>query len=206
MISCKEEHIINHTTEKGEVVNEFAPCECSVFNEVEVDKDYIKAEINGSYLCFDIEPNFSSNFANMLKYGNTTNNTYYDNLYMIRNTANGIWQIAIFLENTHALTKTYPYNLPRENPEFCEIGEIQLNKLGYYISCSYCPENKYNYIAPFFGSGMKLTATSFQNNVFKGVFSGIVKTGNGKSAVIKNGEFRIRLKLENTDINNSPQL
>ena len=47
---------------------------------------------------------------------------------------------------------------------------------------------------------MKMTATSIKNNVFKGVFSGTMKTGSGKIVKINNGEFQIGLKLENVNL------
>lgn len=65
-------------------------------------------------------------------------------------------------ENTHALTKTYPYELPRANPEFCEIGELQLNNLDNYVSCAWCPENSFNYFASFWGNGVKMTVNNFK--------------------------------------------
>ena len=45
-----------------------------------------------------------------------------------------------------------------------------------------------------------MTATSIKNNVFKGVFSGTMKTGSGKIVKINNGEFQIGLKLENVNL------
>ncbi len=207
--SCTEEETVTIATppeEKGVYLkpSEFTACECTAVAGAEgFEADFIKAEIDGVPVCFDVDAGFSGSFGNMLKYGLLTSparSGYYDNLHMIRNAKNSHWQIAIFLENSHALSKTYPYHLPRPNPEYCEIGEIQLNDRLNYTSCTFCPENKYNYYARFFGSGMKMTATSFKNNVFRGVFSGTMKTGNGKSVTINNGEFRIRLVLEHTDL------
>ena len=202
--SCSEEESVRliPTDKEKNLNNEFIPCECTALPVEGFQADYIKAEINGVPICFDVLVNFQGSFGNMLKYGNIINNgaVYYDNLHMIRNAENSKWQIAIFLENTNALKKIYPYNLPRSNPEYCEIGSVQLNDTENYTSCTFCPENKYNYHGAFSGSAMKMTATSIKNNVFKGVFSGTMKTGSGKIVKIYNGEFQIGLKLENVNL------
>ena len=141
-----------------QVVAEFDSCNCSPLPGKEIDSQYIRAVINGVPVCFDADAQLGDTFPNMLKYGfilRDTGEQYYDNLYMVRNAAKGNWQAAMFFENTHALTKTFPYELPRTNPEVCEIGELQLNDLGHYVSCSWCPENKYNYNASFVQYGVK---------------------------------------------------
>lgn len=173
------------------VETRFQKCDCAL-NSIEYEPEYIKAELNGIAMCFDVAPNFDSNFANMFKYGTLYRYNeviYYDNTHLIRNAKNSPWQLAIFLENTHALTKTYPYNLPRANPEVCEIGEFQIN---------------YNYGTqfsnPFFGNGMKLTVTSFNNHFFEGTFSGVASSKTGEAIKVTNGKFRIKLALEKRDI------
>lgn len=204
ILSCKKEatqeepRIIEHL-----FVQEFDSCNCSSLSGKDIDSQYIKATINDVPMCFDVMPATNDTFPNMLKYGTifrSTGSQYYDNLYMLRNARNSHWQAAIFLENSYALTKTYPYSLPRPNPEVCEIGEFQLNDLDNYVSCAWCPENKYNYYASFFSNGVSMVATSFNNNVFEGTFEGNIITGSGKTAHISNGKFRIRLTVYQEDI------
>ena len=185
------------------VVPEFDSCDCAANSGKPGDSEYIKANINGVPVCFDQMPALGDTFPNVLRYGfilRDTGNQYYDNVAMLRNARNSRWQAAIFLENTHALTKTFPYDLPRANPEVCEIGELQLNDLNNYTSCVWCPENTYNYWGQFFESSLKMKVTSFNDNVFEGTFEGTANTGSGKLAHITNGRFRIRLILYNTDI------
>ena len=186
-----------------QVIQEFDSCTCTAKPGKDLDSEYIRAEINGIPICFDKDPALGDTFPNMLKYGviiRDTGNQYYDNLYMIRNAANSHWQLALFFENTHALTKKYPYYLPRTNSEVCEVGELQLNDLDNYVSCAWCPENKYNYWANFFSNGVSMIVNSFDNNVFQGTFQGTVTTGSGKTATIRNGAFRIRLAVFQSDI------
>jgi hypothetical protein len=201
LFACKKERVINHKPSTN--VSQFDSCNCQTLVGKGNDAQYIRADINGVPVCFDDIPVFNDTFPNMLKYGfivRDTGNQYYDNLYMIRNQHNSHWQAAIFLENSYALSKTFPYNLPRPNSEICEIGEFQLNDLENYTSCFNCPENKYNYLGPFFGNALKMTATSFNNNVFEGVFQGVAITGSGKAVNITNGKFRIRLVVYKEDI------
>lgn len=184
--------------------NRFDTCNCSVPTGKEGAKDYIKADIDGTPMCFEVMPQMDDTFPNMMKWGyiidTAGNSKYYDNLDMLRNATNSAWQLAIFLENTHALTKSYPYQLPRSNSEVCEIGELQLNNNEHYASCSWCADNTYNYFASFFAGGVTLTVTSFDNNVFTGTFSGIAKTGSGIAAAVTNGAFSVHLKVFQSDI------
>lgn len=192
-ISCKKESKQQTLKEvlPKQADNQFQKCDCSVSNSVEFEAQYIKAELNGVAMCFDVAPNFDSNFANMFKYGILTKNSekiFYDNTHLIRSAKNSPWQIAIFLENTHALTKTYPYNLPRQNPEVCEIGELQIN---------------YNYATkfynPFWGNGMRLTVNNFNNGYFEGTFNGTAVAKSGEIVKVSNGMFKIKLAIENKD-------
>lgn len=205
VISCRKDEVSIQPgpVDPQPVAKEFDSCNCSPLSAKDNDSQYIRAEINGVPICFDSDPALGDTFPNMLKYGfilRDTGNQYYDNLYMIRNAANSHWQLALFFENTHALTKKYPYYLPRANSEVCEVGELQLNDLDNYVSCAWCPENKYNYWANFFSSGVSMIVNSFENNVFQGTFQGTVTTGSGKTATIRNGAFRIRLAVFQSDI------
>ena len=190
LIGCNKN--ISSNQESVTIKKDFVSCQCTISNETGADRGYIKAIIDGTPVCFDQLPAYMGDtFPNMLKYG-LIGNLYYDNLYMIRNSPNGDWQAAIFLENTHALTKTYPYQLPRANPEVCEIGELQINNLQ--------PNSNLNYAASFYGGGLNLTAMSFQNNVFEGDFGGRLVTRNGKNIFISDGHFRIKLKVFKSDL------
>lgn len=205
VVSCKKEAV---SVEPGpvnpqQIVKEFDSCNCSPIPGKGADSQYIRAEINGVPICFDLVPAVGDTFPNMLKYGvimRDTGNQYYDNLYMIRNAANSHWQLALFFENTYALTKSYPYYLPRANSEVCEVGELQLNDLDHYVGCAWCPENKYNYFGHFSGYSVSMIVNSFENNVFTGTFQGVVSTGSGKTATITNGSFRIKLVVFQSDI------
>jgi hypothetical protein len=179
---------------------EFVPCNCTV-NSEGGPSEYIRAQVNGITLCADLVSGYGGYpFGNMLKYGKIirgTDSTYYDNLYMIRHTKDQRFELAIFLENTHTLTKQYPYLLPRANPEPCEIGELQLINMADQAgtACFPCTTNVSNYYSQFIANGLTLRADKFENGYFEGRFEGTTRTGLGRTAVVTNGAFRIRLTL-----------
>jgi hypothetical protein len=203
-VSCKKEKVDGQIDVVAD--REFTTCNCS---EAEPGKmmpdEYLKGNINGVAICADIKGGFQDSFDNMFTYGTikrSTGDTYYDNLYMIRYTKDGKFMMAIFMENTHLLTKQFPYQLPRTNPEFCEIGEFQLrNQLKITPNmCSFCPENKWHYSGSFAQSQLKFTAEKFDNGFFEGRFEGSIYTGSGKYAAVKDGKFRIKLTMIQRDI------
>ena len=204
--SCKKENIAAETQTAQQKVKEFDTCNCAQ-NVKGGNGEYIKAIIDSVPVCFDQMPAMNDTFANTLIHGfilRDTGNQYYDNVSMIRNAANSHWQFAIYLENTYALSKKYPYNLPRPNSEVCEIGEMQINDMNHYVSCTMCYENAYNYYAQIYANGVSMTVNSFDNGYFEGTFQGVARTGNGKWVSITNGVFRIRLIItqNNIDLSN----
>ena len=185
--------------------NEFTTCNCSENSNHETSDEYLKAIINGTPVCADLKGNFYDSFDNMFLYGmikRPTGDTYYDNTYMIRNTRDGKFMFAIFLENTHLLTKQFPYELPRANPEFCEIGEMQIiNQQAISQNmCLSCNWNDRHYLGAFSPFRLKFTADKFENGFFEGRFEGTMATGSGRVAIVKNGQFRIKLTFIQRDI------
>lgn len=198
--ACKKEEAATPASTARKL---FQPCECQPSGGKEEDAEYIKAELDGVSICFDVKPNLGDTFPNMLKYGyilRDAGDQYYDNLHMIRDDRHSEWQAAMFFENTHAFTKTYPYNLPRPDPEVCEIGGLQINNRYAPRRCYECPENDAHFSAQFFGNGVRMTVTSFTGNVFEGVFSGTVRNGTGRSVAVTNDKFRIKLVVYRSDI------
>jgi hypothetical protein len=196
--SCKKAKADETSGLNDPYKDELVTCNCSQVPDKSGFTEYIKAEVNGVTICADIKRSLGDTFPNMLVHGvikRDTGDTYYDNLYMVRYTNDAKFMMGIFLENTHALTKTFPYQLPRDNSELCEIGEVQLqNQLhGINSSCDFCSSNKWNYINPFLKDRLTLYADKYGNGVFEGRFSGVVSTGSGRVATVKNGTFRIRL-------------
>lgn len=184
--------------------DELAACECSVPTK-DGTGEYIKAEFNGIPMCADVKGSFQNDFDNMLKYGlikRSSGNTYYDNLYMIRYTKDGKFMMGIFMENTHLLTKQFPYNLPRANPETCEIGEFQLINQYKITSntCFSCSWSDWHYLGSFFDGQLKYTADKYENGYLEGHFSGTILTGSGRNLTVTNGLFRIKLTPIQEDI------
>ena len=204
-VSCKKEK-----ADEQNIANmadpEFTTCNCSVAEPGKpVPDEYLKGNINGVAVCADIKGGFQDSFDNMFTYGTikrSTGTTYYDNLHMIRYTKDGKFMMAIFMENTHLLTKQFPYQLPRTNPEYCEIGALQLQNQQKITPnmCFFCPENNWHYHGSFMQSLLKFTAEKFDNSFFEGHFEGLIRTGSGRYATVKDGKFRLRLTMIRRDI------
>lgn len=200
LVSCKKdkgvEEIVAYTGPPL-TLTEFKTCNCSIPQGKTSPEEYIRANINNAEVCADIKGYFQEPFPNMLNYGmirTLTANTYYDNLYMLRETKDGRFRFCIYLENTHLLTKQFPYQLPRANPEVCEIGSMVLENL-QQVSVY-----EWYYQGPFSGNRMRFTGEKFENGFFEGRFEGLMVTGSGKNAVVKDGKFRIKLTLTEKDI------
>jgi hypothetical protein len=200
--SCKKDNT------EGNIAadQEFTTCNCSVAEpSKQLPDEYIKGNINGVEVCADIKGFFQDSFDNMLLYGTikrSTGNTYYDNVHLIRNTKDGKFRFAIYLENTHLLTKQFPYELPRANPEICEIGGFELENLNKTTAnmCMFCTNNNWHYYGPFLQNRIKFIADKYENGFFEGHFEGLILTGSGREATFKDGRFRIRLNIIQRDI------
>lgn len=205
--SCQKN---NDDSNRGDTFNpykdEFIPCDCQPLGtKEEASREYIKFVINNVPICADLKVNYTEFYDNRLLYGNLINGsnvTYYDNLNMIRYTGDWRFSVAIHLTNTHALTKTYPYELPRPNSEYCEIGELQIGNKQKLTPdmCNWCSTNDWHYYAPFYYTGLKLVVDKYENGYFEGHFSGITKTGSGRAGIIKDGSFRIKLTEIKRDV------
>lgn len=181
-----------------EPVMQFDTCACST--NTKITNDYISAVIDGVPVCFDAFPaGLPDTFPNHMRYGyigRDTGDEYFDNVNMIRNSADSKWQLGIFLENTHALKRSFPYDLPRPDSYYCEIGQLQLISQEHFIHCFDCASsNGYSYYSQFFRTYMKMTVTSFDNNIFEGIFSGTAYSSMAKPVTITNGKFRIKLDV-----------
>jgi len=203
LISCKKDR-----ARENAAPSDFTTCNCSLKNDeggAAGAGEYLKANIIGVQVCADIKGNFGNSFDNMFMYGlikRPSGDTYYDNVHMIRYTSDGKYMMAIFMENTHLLTKKFPYELPRSNPEFCEIGSFQLENQQKITPnmCSTCPDNYWHYYGSFFPTQLRFTADKFENGFFEGRFEGTISTGSGKNAMVRDGRFRIRLAMINSDV------
>jgi hypothetical protein len=211
LISCKKNtDETNHAAPvQDPYKDEFVACNCSgQLGDKTGTGEYIKAEINGVPICADIKEQVGDDYiGNMLKYGNIIrkgDTTNYDILEMVRLTKDGRFLMAIYLENTHALTEQYPFVLPRPNPGVCEIGELDLQNQTKITPtmCDFCPDNFWHYYGSFslYNATLKMVADKFENGIFEGHFSGGIRTGSGRIAYVTNGSFRIKLNIFRADI------
>jgi hypothetical protein len=195
-VSCKKDKVVENNN-VPETSKDFTTCNCSIPQGKTAPEEYIKANIDGVQLCADVKGNHQEPFCNMLNYGlikTSTGDTYYDNLYMIRYSKDGRFLFGIFMENTHLLTKQFPYELPRNNPEICEIGNLELGNLQQVTTYNWY------YYGPFVTNKLKFIGDKFENGFFEGRFEGVIYTESGRRATVKDGKFRIRLTVTQRDI------
>ncbi|HYF30871.1 MAG TPA: hypothetical protein VD993_07115 [Chitinophagaceae bacterium] len=197
--SCAKDHNdgaepINSTASK-----EFAPCNCSKTGKD--GTDYIKGEFSGVFMCFDLD----DNGVNQLRYGfiyRKTDTTYYDKIAISRRTPDEKFYLAMYLENPSIFSKKFPYQLPRPDPGYCEIGEVQLENVDKRTpnTCYTCSWSNWHYYNQFRSGGLTLYVDKFENNRIEGRFEGVMMTGTGKATTVKNGMFSIRLDVLNQDV------
>ncbi len=201
MTSCSKQSATTELKEKEKedpYKNELVACDCAEpLGKVGGVREFIKAEFNGVPICADLKGT-QDTFPNMLKHGKLIKNNdtlYYDNLYMIRYTRDSKFMLALFMENSHLLTKTFPYQLPRANAEISEKGEFQLQNQERLTQnmCQFCTWNDWHYWGLFWENNLHFIADKYENGIFYGRFEGQINTGSGRSIIVKNGSFQIRL-------------
>ncbi len=211
LASCSKQPLKEEvkTIEKEEPYkNELLACNCAEPSGGKVGfREFIKAEFNGVAICADLQAAGVAvdTFSNMLVHGKLIRNNdtlYYDNLYMIRYTRDNKFMLGLFMENSHLLTKTFPYTLPRANSEISEHGEFQLRneeKLTREM-CQFCTWNDWHYLGLFWEPQLHFTADKYENGIFYGRFEGQISTGSGRKITVKNGSFQIRLIVFKRDL------
>jgi hypothetical protein len=181
--------------------NELVACNCADPSSGKVGiREFIKAEFNGVPICADLKlPGGTlDTFSNMLQYGKFIKNNdtlYYDNLYMLRYTRDNKFLLALYMENSYLLTKTFPYVLPRANSEISEMGQFQLQNQEKITQnmCQFCDWNDWHYWGLFWENNLHFIADKYENGIFYGRFEGQINTGSGRKIIVKNGSFQIRL-------------
>lgn len=198
--SCSKKPVTEELKAKEKVdpyKNELVACNCAESSGKAGISEFIKAEFNGVPICADLKIGLDT-FSNMLVYGKMIKNNdtlYYDNLYMLRYTRDKKFMLALFMENSHLLTKIFPYQLPRVNSEISEKGEFQLQnqeKLTQHM-CYFCTWNDWHYWGLFWENNLHFIADKYENGIFYGRFEGKINTGSGRSIIVKNGSFQIKL-------------
>ena len=129
----------------------------------------------------------------------TFSNAYYfypaiqqDQLNLIRSNAEGSAEMQIYLGQSSMLTRPLPYIVPHPNLVRCEFTQFQFYDSWHRHGIENDASDDYTYRAST-NTGMKLTVTSFKNNIIEGTFEGVLRTNTGKVMKVENGSFRIKI-------------
>jgi hypothetical protein len=160
-------------------------CDSSVCAD---QKEYIRAQIDGMQYCFS-----SFWFNHDSSYNINYSADGMDQINMIREDACKHLSIRFFFTGTNLFHQPLPYIQPLDNPQApMGLVELQLVDLQNISSCEFCPTDSVDYVNwPF--HGIQIQVSQIVNDTLVGSFSGPVYTKTGKSRMLSNGEFRIRI-------------
>lgn len=149
---------------------------------------FIQGTFNGKKICFSPAGAVDTFF-----------NAYYfkpsieqDQLNLIRSNAEGSAEMQIYIGSSAMLTRAIPYYLPHPNLAKCEFTQFQFYDSWHRHGTENDASDDYTYQAST-NTGMKLTVTSFKDNIIEGTFEGFLKTNTGKVMKVKDGLFKIKI-------------
>ncbi len=159
-----------------------------------VGQYYIQATFNGKKI----------SLSPALPPRDTFSNAYYldekiglDQLNLIRSNNEGSAEMQMYFGVSHMLTRPIPYVLPRAILEQCEFTQFQFYDSWHRHGVENDASDDYTYQAST-NTGMKLTVTSFVDNVIEGTFEGTLRTNTGKIMTVKDGSFKIKIFIINS--------
>jgi len=151
---------------------------------------FIQATFNGKKICFSPEAAVDTFF-----------NAYYffpaieqDQLNLVRSNAEGSAEMQIYIGTSSMLTRAIPYYLPHPDLVQCEFTGFQFYNSWHRHGTENDASDDYTYQAST-NTGMKLTVTSFKDNIIEGTFEGVLKTNTGKVMKVQDGFFRIKIYI-----------
>ena len=155
---------------------------------------YIEAEFNGKKLCMSPTTAPRDTFSNAYYFITETMNL--DQLNLIRMNNERSAQMQIYFGQSTMITRPIPYILPHANLAFCEFTQFQFYDERQRHGTENAPNDDYTYQGTT-NTGMSLRVNSFYDNIIEGTFEGTLKTNTGKTLLVKNGAFRIKIIIVN---------
>jgi hypothetical protein len=151
---------------------------------------FIQATFNGKKICFSPAGAVD-----------TFSNAYYfypaiqqDQLNLIRSNGEGSAEMQIYIGVSTMLTRPLPYTVPHSNLVQCEFTQFQFYDSWHRHGTENDRYDDYTYQAST-NTGMRLTVTSFKNNIIEGTFEGVLRTNTGKVMNVQDGSFRIKIYI-----------
>lgn len=148
---------------------------------------FIRGEFDGKLIYF-------TTISNAYYYDDSSWNGYFlnsnglDQINLIRQTRADSVQLAIFISQSKIFTRQFPYSL-----KDAEIQLINLKKLFTVVQGS--SDDDSMFLGTTFNS-LTIQVTSFVDNTLEGTFEGSLKSYSGSTIIVKNGRFRIKIKVD----------
>jgi hypothetical protein len=152
--------------------------------------DFIRGEFDGKLIYF-------TTISNAYYYDNSAWSCYFlnsnglDQINLIRQTSTDSVQLSIFISQSKIFTRQFPYNL--KDGGLAEIQLINLKKLYKVVKGS--SDDDSTFLGTTFDS-LTLQVTNFVDNTIEGKFEGSLKSYSGSNIIVKNGRFRIKVKVD----------
>ena len=149
--------------------------------------NFIRGEFDGKLIYF-------TTISNAYYYDDSSWNGYFlnsnglDQINLIRQTRMNSIELAIIISQSKMFTRQFPYSL-----KDAEIQLINLKKLFTLVPGS--SDDDSMFLGTTFDS-LTIQVTSFVDNTIEGIFEGSLKSYSGSTIIVKNGRFRIKIKVD----------
>jgi len=120
-----------------------------------------------------------------------------DQINLIRQDQAHSIQIAFYFQQANIFNRQFPHIIPPGGHEFAEIELMNMKRSGTVVPGS--PQDDFIFTGHTFDT-IQIVFTGFSNNIIEGTFGGTIKSKTGSTIEVKNGHFRIKIKV--TDMHN----
>lgn len=119
------------------------------------------------------------------------NSTGLDQINLIRQTRANSVQLAIFISQSKIFTRQFPYSF--KDGGYAEIQLINLRKVFTVVPGSSGDDS--TFLGTTFDS-LTFQVTDLVDNTLEGTFEGSLKSYSGSTIIVKDGSFRIKVKID----------
>lgn len=170
-------------------------------NEVRVDRVdrsstyFIRGEFDDKLIYFPSTSASQSTDDTGLNTQFVNNSIGMDQINLIRQNRTNSIQIAIYFQHSNIFNRQFPYFVPAGDGEFAEIELINLKKL--WSAPQGSSQNDYTFWNTTYRA-LKIEVSSLVDSTMEGTFEGYLTLNTGSTIIVKNGYFRIKIKVVDT--------
>lgn len=164
--------------------------ELSVERDDRSSANFIRGYFDGKLIYF-------TTISNAYSYDDSSWNAYYlnsnglDQINLIRQTREDLVQLEIYINQSKILTRQFPYSF--KDGGYASIQLINLKKVFIVVPGSSGDDSTFTGTTY---NSISLRVTSFVDNTLEGTFEGSLKSYSGSTIKVKNGSFRIKVKVD----------